>query len=114
LLAGGEDVAQARSVIFALVSLQTLALAFPLRRARTAFWQDGFFTNRFLNGSFILGLALTALAFSPLLAPIFAFRPLQTIEYVLIAAVILLEFFFVEVYKWAMKYGASYRHYSRV
>jgi Ca2+-transporting ATPase len=69
---GGADLARARTLCFALLSISPMFHALNCRSSSRSIFQLGLFTNRALWGAFLVGVVLQGLAvYVPALQPVF-------------------------------------------
>jgi P-type Ca2+ transporter type 2C len=88
---GGADLARARTLVFAILSISPMFHALSCRSPTQSIFQLGLFTNRPLWGAFAVGVLLQGLAvYVPALQPVFktANLPLSDVAWVLALAAV--------------------------
>lgn len=91
------ELAHARAVVFAILSVGPLAYSFTCRSANKTLFAMGVFSNRALWGAALIGLGLQALAiYVPPLHPLFKTAPLGGMDVVWVFALALTPFVLLE------------------
>lgn len=94
------DLEKARSIIFALMSLDSLIFAFSVRSFKRPIWRKDIFSNYFLNVSFVVGIILLvcAIYLSPL-QKLLMTKPLALTEWGVIILISTVEIVILELFK---------------
>ena len=94
------DLEKTRSVIFALMCLDSLIFAFSVRSFKRSIFRRDIFSNRFLVGAVLIGLLLLfASIYLPPLQYILSTQPLLAADWLLIAAISAVEILLIEWFK---------------
>jgi Ca2+-transporting ATPase len=94
------ELARARAVVFAILSVGPLAHAFNCRSERRSLFSIGVFTNRALWGAAMVGIVLQAVTiYAPSLRPIFKTAPLSGGDLIWVLGLALVPFVFGELVK---------------
>jgi Ca2+-transporting ATPase len=95
-----HELAHARAVVFAILSVGPLAYSFTCRSSTKTLFRLGVFSNRALWGASLIGLALQALAiYVPPLHPLFKTAPLGGVAVAWVCALALTPFVLLETIK---------------
>src|SRR3989344_209997 len=91
------DLEKARSIIFALMSIDSLIFAFSVRSFKRPIWRKDIFSNYFLNVSFVVGITLLvcAIYLSPL-QKLLMTKPLALTEWGVIILISTVEIVILE------------------
>jgi P-type Ca2+ transporter type 2C len=99
-----EELAHARAIVFAILSVGPLVHAFNCRSERRSLFQVGVFTNRALWGAVVTGLLLQAITiYVPPLRPVFKTAPLAGHDLLWVFGMALVPFVVGELYKLALR-----------
>lgn len=94
------DLEKTRSVIFALMCLDSLIFAFSVRSFKRSIFRKDIFSNRFLVGAVLISLLLLfASLYFPPLQRVLSTRPLLVADWLLILAISATEIILVELFK---------------
>jgi Ca2+-transporting ATPase len=94
------DLERARSIIFALMCLDSLVFAFSVRSFKRPMWRKDIFSNYFLNGAVLVGIILLASAvYIPTLQKLLSTQPLIATEWMLILLISTVEIIILEFFK---------------
>lgn len=94
------DLERARSIIFALMCLDSLIFAFSVRSFKRPLWRKDIFSNHFLNAAAFIGLILIACAvYIPTLQKLLSTQPLIATEWMIILMVSMVEIIILEFFK---------------
>jgi len=99
------DLEKTRTIIFALMCLDSLIFSFSIRSFKRSIWRKDIFSNYFLNGAVVVGVILLVCAiYLPSLQKLLSTRSLMTIEWAMIllistAEIVILEFFKKKFFK---------------
>lgn len=94
------DLEKTRSVIFALMCLDSLIFAFSVRSFKRSIFRRDIFSNRFLVGAVLIGLLLLfASVYFPPLQYVLSTQPLLIADWMLIAAISAVEILLIEMFK---------------
>lgn len=94
------DLEKTRSVIFALMCLDSLIFAFSVRSFKRSIFRRDIFSNRFLVGAVLIGLLLLfASVYFPPLQYVLSTQPLLIADWILIAAISAVEILLIEWFK---------------
>ena len=91
---------KARTIIFALMCLDSLVFAFSVRSFKRPLWRKDIFSNYFLNGAVIVGIVLLvgAVYLSPL-QKLLSTQPLVATEWMIIVLISVVEIIILEFFK---------------
>ncbi len=102
LLKGFLHLHYIQTVMFVALGIDSLFIALACRSLRKPFFRHNLFANRFLNISLGLGLLFLILAvYFPPLQVLLKTHPLGTHEWLFLLGIALLDFFAIELTKWA-------------
>ena len=94
------DLERARSIVFALMCLDSLIFAFSVRSFKRPMWRKDIFSNYFLNGAVLVGIILLASAvYIPTLQKLLSTQPLIYTEWFMILAISTVEIIILELFK---------------
>ena len=94
------ELARARAMVFAILSLGPLAHSFNCRSEKRSLFSLGVFSNRALWAAVLIGVALQAVTiYVPPLRPVFKTAPLGTHDALLVLALSLVPFVLGELAK---------------
>ncbi|HEY4489900.1 MAG TPA: HAD-IC family P-type ATPase [Candidatus Paceibacterota bacterium] len=94
------DLERTRSVVFALMALDSLVFAFSVRSLKRSIFRTDIFSNTLLVGGAFIGLILLfAALYLPMLQKILHTHPLIWSEWAVIVSVSLIEILFIEWFK---------------
>jgi Ca2+-transporting ATPase len=94
------DIDKTRSIVFALMCLDSLIFAFSVRSFKRPMWRKDIFSNRILVGAVFIGLVLlfASVYLSPL-QKLLSTQPLMAIDWLIIAAISTVEIVLIEWFK---------------
>jgi len=94
------DLEKTRSIVFALMCFDSLTFSFSVRSFKRPVWRKDIFSNHFLNGAALIGLALlTSAIYLPLLQKVLSTQPLAVADWMLILAISTVELIILELFK---------------
>ena len=94
------DIAKARTMVFALMCLDSLTFAFSVRSFKRTIFRKDIFSNRYLTGGVIISfILLLAAVYLPPLQKLLATRPLNLVEWLMILAFALAEVILISISK---------------
>lgn len=94
------NVEYARTMTFALISFDSLVLAYVLRSFRQSVWRRDIFSNKIINITIAISFSLLLLGiYQPHLAQLLSTVPLDGISWSIIVAVTILELIILEIAK---------------
>ncbi|MFH0852406.1 MAG: HAD-IC family P-type ATPase [bacterium] len=94
------DLHKTRTIVFALMCLDSLVFAFSVRSFKQTIFRKDIFSNHYLVGAVIVGVALLIGAvYLPPLQKLLATQPLNAMEWVLIFGISLVEILLIEFFK---------------
>jgi len=96
----GGDLGKARTIVFALMCVDSLIFAFCVRSFKRSIFRKDIFSNRYLVGAVLIGMALLILAvyFSPLQKILFT-QALGLSDWLIILAISFVEIIGIEIFK---------------
>jgi len=101
-----EELAHARAVVFAILSVGPLIHSFNCRSEEKSLFTVGVFTNRALWGAVLVGMALQAITiYVPPLRPLFKTAPLDGHDLAVVFAVSAIPFVLIELYKLRFRFA---------
>jgi len=94
------DLHKTRTIVFALIGLDSLVFAFSVRSFKRTIFRKDIFSNRYLVGGVIIGLILLigAIYFPPL-QKLLTTQPLNMVEWAVIFSITLIEIVLIEFFK---------------
>jgi Ca2+-transporting ATPase len=106
--ASHEELAHARAVVFAILSVGPLIHSFNCRSEEKSLFAVGVFSNRALWGAVLVGMALQAITiYVPPLRPLFKTAPLDGHDLAVVFAVSAIPFVLVEIYKLRFRFARA-------
>jgi Ca2+-transporting ATPase len=103
-----EELAHARAVVFAILSVGPLIHSFNCRSEEKSLFTIGVFSNRALWGAVLVGIALQAITiYVPPLRPLFKTAPLDGHDLAVVFAVSAIPFVLIEIYKLRFRFGGA-------
>lgn len=101
------DIDKTRTMIFALMALDSLLFAYNLRSLRKTIFRRDIFDNHYVNGAVIIGILLLGLGvYFPPVQAILHTQALNLIEWCVIFGVAVLEILLIGIFKWKI-FGAK-------
>ncbi|HRY52445.1 MAG TPA: HAD-IC family P-type ATPase [Candidatus Portnoybacteria bacterium] len=100
LLKSTGDLEKARTIVFALMCLDSLLFSLSVRSFKQAIFRKDVFSNRYLTGAIILSLIfLLGAIYLPFLQKVLSTQSLGLVEWVFILMVSLVEIVLIELFK---------------
>lgn len=94
------DLHKTRTIIFALMCLDSLVFAFSVRSFKRTIFRKDIFTNRYLVGGVAIGvLLLVSAVYLPPLQRLLATQPLSIADWLIIFSISLIEILLIEFFK---------------
>ena len=98
----GLSLEELRSAMFVAIAMDSLFISFAFRSLTTPIWRIPLLQNLFFVGSFLLSLALFAVALSvPFMQQVLSYSPLPTDLFLLVVAFSALSLVTIEIAKFA-------------
>lgn len=102
------ELSHAQTLAFMVLSISQLFHAFNLHRLEHSLFKTGVFKNKYLVGSFVIGILLqTSVALVPFLSDIFKTFILSTQDWLIVFGLSVSILLFNEILKWLMKHFCS-------